>query len=137
MRYSKNSKTMKSPKSYDDLKQPVRLATLQELPQKEPLHAKVLNTDLVIIRYGDQVSVLYGRCLHRGALLSDGVVEGENLICGLHNWDYRIDTGVSEYAPNEILHKFQEVIHQGEVFVGEEEVAEFEKLVPSRFKPDQ
>ena len=128
---------MQSPKSYDDLKQPVRLATFQELPQKEPQHAKVLNTDLVIIRYGDQVSVLYGRCLHRGALLSDGVVEGENLICGLHNWDYRIDTGVSEYAPNEVLHKFQEVIHQGEVFVGEEEVAEFEKLVPSRFKPDQ
>ncbi len=128
---------MQSPRSYNDLIQPVKLAIFQELPQKEPQHAKVLNTDLVIIRYGDQVSVLYGRCLHRGALLSDGFIDGENLICGLHNWDYRIDTGVSEYAPNEILHKFQEVIHQGEVFVGEEEVAEFEKLVPSRFKPDQ
>ena len=28
--------------------------------------------DLVIVRRGDEHSVLYGRCLHRGALLADG-----------------------------------------------------------------
>ena len=71
-----------------------------------PTHARVENTDLVIVKYGDKVSVLYGRCLHRGALMSDGRVEGDNLICGLHNWDYRIDTGVSQYNNKEVLHKF-------------------------------
>jgi hypothetical protein len=28
----------------------------------------VEGVDLVVIRYGDAVSVLFGRCLHRGAL---------------------------------------------------------------------
>ncbi len=119
------------------LKNPVLIANLEDLPQKDPQHALVLNTDLVVIKYNDQVSVLYGRCLHRGALLSDGIVEGKNLICGLHNWDYRIDTGVSEYAPSEILHKFQEVIHQGGVYIDENEVQEFEKVIPSRFHPEE
>ncbi|TKX82498.1 glutamate synthase, partial [Halorubrum sp. SS5] len=52
------------------------------------------------------VSVLYGRCLHRGVLLGDGHVEGEDLICGVHGWDYRYDTGVSEYDNSERLEKF-------------------------------
>ena len=49
----------------------------------------MLGTDLVVIKFGKDVSVLYGRCLHRGALLADGFIRGNNLICGLHNWDYR------------------------------------------------
>ena len=123
--------------TYSDLELPAKVAQFDQLPQKEPQHAKVVNTDLVVIRFGEKVSVLYGRCLHRGALLSDGSVQGENLICGLHNWDYRIDTGVSEYAPNEILHKFTEVIHEGDIYIDQKEVLEFEKVIPSRFKPDE
>ncbi|TDI72165.1 MAG: glutamate synthase [Bacteroidetes bacterium] len=128
---------MNNSSSFHDLTNPVIIARFEELPQKVPQHAMVLNTDLVVIRDNQKVSVLYGRCLHRGALLSDGFIDGENLICGLHNWDYRIDTGVSEYAPNETLHKFQEVIHQGDVYIDENEVFEFEKIIPSRFKPDE
>lgn len=42
-----------------------------ELKDRKPEHALVANVDLVIMRYDDNVSVLYGRCLHRGALMSD------------------------------------------------------------------
>ena len=128
---------MHTTKTYHDLKQPIEIGRYDDLPEKSPQHALVLNTDLVIIRFNNKVSVLYGRCLHRGALLSDGSVDGDNLICGLHNWDYRIDTGVSEYAPDEILHKFSEVIHEGGVYIDENDVFEFEKTKPSRFKPDE
>ena len=76
---------------------PVRVAHWTDLEDRKPAGALVANVDLVIIRYEDKVSVLYGRCLHRGALLEDGHVDGNNLICGVHNWDFRIDTGVSEY----------------------------------------
>ena len=128
---------MKTNITFDQLNQPALVAKFDELPEKEPKHALVLNTDLVVIRYGERVSVLYGRCLHRGALLSDGYVEGENLICGLHNWDYRIDTGVSEYAPDEILHKFTAVIQEGDVFIDQTDVEEFEKEIPSRFNREE
>ena len=52
----------------------VRVATFDELDVKKPTHALVGPVDLVIVRWpdADEVSVLYGRCLHRGALLSDG-----------------------------------------------------------------
>mgnify|MGYP001814046375 CR=1 FL=1 len=128
---------MSSTIEFSEINRPVSVAKYSELPQNEPQHAQVLNTDLVIIKYDDRVSVLYGRCLHRGALLSDGYVDGKNLICGLHNWDYRIATGVSEYAPDEILHKFQEAIHDDQVYIDEDEVCEFEKEIPSRFNREE
>jgi nitrite reductase/ring-hydroxylating ferredoxin subunit len=76
---------------------PTRVATWSELDDRVPAYALVGGVDLVVIRYDEEVSVLYGRCLHRGALLSDGHVEGHDLICGVHGWDYRYDTGVSSY----------------------------------------
>ena len=61
------------------------------LELNKPQYALVEGVDLVVTRFHrdgeDQVSVLYGRCLHRGALMSDGYVKGHNLICGVHGWD--------------------------------------------------
>ena len=121
-----------------DMIKPVAIAQMADLAEKEPTHAQVLGTDLVIVRYGEEVSVLYGRCLHRGALLSDGFIDGHNLICGLHNWDYRYDTGVSEYAPDERLHKFDHVVADGQVYLDEADVQEYERVVtPPRFNEDE
>ena len=77
--------------------QPVKIATWSEVPDREPVGALVDGVDLVIVRFDDNHSVLYGRCLHRGALMADGHIEGDNLICGLHGWDYVFHTGVSAY----------------------------------------
>ena len=83
--------------------QGVAVATWSTLPDRTPQYALVEELDLVVTRFDDAVSVLYGRCLHRGALMADGHVDGENLICGVHGWDYRVDTGVSEYNNAEAL----------------------------------
>ncbi|MEO1054466.1 MAG: glutamate synthase-related protein [Bacteroidota bacterium] len=124
--------------NYEELAKPVKIATLTELQEKTPTHAQVLGTDLVIVRFGEQVSVLYGRCLHRGALLSDGYVDGHNLICGVHNWDYRFDTGVSEYKPEERLRKFKHAIKDGSLFIDELEIKAFEeKETPPRFNENE
>jgi nitrite reductase/ring-hydroxylating ferredoxin subunit len=101
------------------------LTKFGNLQDREPFHALAENTDLVIVKFDDEISVLYGRCLHRGALMSDGHVEGDNLICGVHGWDYRYDTGVSEYNNKEVLHKFTAIIEDGWVKVPKSEIIEF------------
>ncbi len=123
----------------------VALAVWDELIPYTPVGALVADVDLVITRYQrngqDQVSVLYGRCLHRGALMSDGSVQGDNLICGVHGWDYRYDSGVSEYNNEEALHKFTAWIedHDGarSVVVDADEIAAWEDANPQPFKRDE
>jgi glutamate synthase domain-containing protein 2 len=116
-----------------------KVATWSTLPDREPTYALVGDLDLVVVRFDDQVSVLYGRCLHRGALMADGRIEGDNIICGVHDWDYRIDTGVSEYNDKEVLHKFDAWIDTDEdaVWVDTEQIEAFLVAHPQSFQRDQ
>ncbi len=115
----------------------IKLIDFAELQDREPKGLLVQGLDLVIIKYGDDVSVLYGRCLHRGALMADGFVEGDNLICGLHGWDYRIDSGVSAYNNSEALYKFYSVIRDNVVYIDEEEITSYLEEHPQPFDRDQ
>lgn len=112
------------------------VARWNELADRVPVGALVSNVDLVVIRWDEQVSVLYGRCHHRGALLADGYIEGENLFCGVHGWDYRYQTGVSEYNNDERLHAFSAWIEDGDVTVDATEIAAWEHENPQPFQRD-
>lgn len=72
----------------------ISIFKVADLQDRKPEHALIANVDLVIVKFDEDISVLYGRCLHRGALMSDGHVRGNSLICGVHNWDYRMDSGI-------------------------------------------
>ena len=107
-----------------------------DLSDREPAYALVAGVDLVVIRFDDQVSVLYGRCAHRGALMSDGHVDGENIICGVHGWDYRMDSGISEYNNSETLPKFNAWVEDGQVCIDEDEIAAWATKHPQPFQRD-
>ncbi len=114
----------------------VQIAAWEALDDRQPSYAIVGDVDLVVVRYDDQVSVLYGRCLHRGALLADGHVDGENLICGLHDWDYRLDTGISAYNNQEVLKKFSSWVENGGVWVDADEIAAWQRDNPQPYDRD-
>ena len=123
--------------TYSDLIDPVVVVKFDDLQDRQPIHALIENTDLVITRFDDDFSVLYGRCLHRGALLADGHIdENDNLICGVHHWDYRVDTGVSEYNNSEALFKFKAAVHEGTLYVDRADVVAFEEIHPQPFRRD-
>ncbi|GAB5558459.1 MAG: glutamate synthase-related protein [Synoicihabitans sp.] len=110
------------------------------LPINQPAHALVEGVDLVVTRYGEsenELSVLYGRCAHRGALLADGHVDGHNLICGVHNWDFRVDTGVSEYNNSEKLDKFTAWVEDDKIMVDADEIAAWADKNPQPFNRDE
>ncbi len=112
------------------------IASWAALPDRTPVAATVEGIDLVIVRRGDSHSVLYGRCLHRGALLADGRVDGDNLLCGLHGWDYRIDSGVSAYDNAEALERFTSWVDGDDVVLDLAELRAFRDLHPQPYDPE-
>jgi glutamate synthase domain-containing protein 2 len=110
--------------------------SFEKLEDRTPAYALVAGVDLVVVRYDDEVSVLYGRCAHRGALMSDGHIDGQNIICGVHGWDYRLDTGISEYNNAEVLPKFNAWVEDGQVYVDEDEIAAWARAHPQPYKRD-
>jgi len=116
-----------------------RVATWSALRDRVPAHARVADTDLVIVRFDDTVSVLYGRCTHRGALLAEGRIEGEDLVCAHHGWDYRYRTGLSAVDPCEKLERFEAEIdvEADAVWVDGAAVASWAQDNPSVFDDDE
>ena len=112
------------------------VAMLTTLKDRKPKYAIVGEVDLVVVRFDDAVSVFYGRCLHRGALMADGFVSGDNLMCGVHNWDYRLDSGVSEYTNSEALPKFTSWIVDDEILVDEDEISAWAQKNPQPYNRD-
>ncbi|MCU7872912.1 MAG: Rieske 2Fe-2S domain-containing protein [Candidatus Thiodiazotropha sp. (ex Lucinoma borealis)] len=111
------------------------IVSWSELEPLTPTYALVADVDLVVIRWeeGEQVSVLYGRCAHRGALMSDGRIEGDNIICGVHDWDYGYKSGISAYNPAEKLHRFKAWVEDGKVWVDADEIKAWAEKNPQPY----
>jgi methylamine---glutamate N-methyltransferase subunit C len=115
-----------------------KLIEWERLHPEVPMHAVVANVDLVVIRWPgeEEVSVLFGRCRHRGALMADGAVGGEQLTCKLHGSTYRYRTGKNVHYPGADLKRFTAWIEDGAVWVDEDEIAAWEKSNPQKYQRD-
>lgn len=113
----------------------LRIATWSGIPHRRPTYALAAGVDLVVIRDGDKLSVLYGRCVHRGSLLADGFLRGDDLVCGVHNYDYRWETGVSAYENHDVLQKFTAWVdpETDAVLVDEDEIAAWAREHPQPY----
>ena len=115
---------------------PTKIATWADLADRVPQPAYVEGVDLVVVRFDDNHSVLFGRCQHRGALMADGTISGDDLICGLHGWDYRYRTGISAYNNAERLHKFSSWLEDGDLMVDTEEIKAWHAENPQPYDLD-
>ncbi|MBB3036854.1 glutamate synthase-related protein [Hoyosella altamirensis] len=115
-----------------------KIAAWDDLLPEQPAYARVANVDLVIIRHGGNqgVSVMYGRCQHRGALLSDGTVRAGRLVCGLHGSTYDAETGTNIHYQGADLKKFDAWVEDGAVWVDEAEIARWENHHPQKYARD-
>lgn len=100
------------------------------LQDRIPAYALAANVEFVVIRFDESVSVFYGRCLHRCALLFYAHIDDDNLMYGLHNWGYRYDTDISEYNHSNLLRKFAAWRDGDNVLVDLDEIAGWEQLNP-------
>jgi nitrite reductase/ring-hydroxylating ferredoxin subunit len=79
--------------------------TLSKIPGAAALrgngpHAvSVGGVDLILLRAKGQARVYQGRCPHQGALLGEGELEGDALVCRNHRWRFDAETGQRQGGP--------------------------------------
>jgi len=61
--------------------------------------ARAAGRPLVVGRAGDRLFALDGICPHAGAVLGEGMVDGDLLICPLHAFGFDVGTGYCEDDP--------------------------------------
>ena len=57
----------------------------------KPVAAKLLDQPIVVWRSNGKVAAFYDLCIHRGSPLSLGWINGDQLVCAYHGWNYGSD----------------------------------------------
>jgi len=70
-----------------------RVSRISDLRGDGPHPISAGGTDLVLLRTRSGVRVYEGRCPHQGALLGEGEMDGETLVCRNHRWRFDGETG--------------------------------------------
>lgn len=74
-------------------------ADISGLVDRRPLRVVVDDTPVLLVRDGDQIFAIHDRCSHRGCSLSEGTLEGEEIICGCHGSRFDRRTGALRHGP--------------------------------------
>ena len=79
----------------------IRVTTIDTIPRREGRAVVLGGRELAIFNLGpstqlgagDRFLAVENRCPHQGGPLADGIVSGCAVVCPLHAWKVRLDTG--------------------------------------------
>jgi nitrite reductase/ring-hydroxylating ferredoxin subunit/uncharacterized membrane protein len=74
-------------------------ADMSVLADGRPTRVVVDDTPVFLLRRGDQVFAIHDRCSHRGCSLSDGSVEGDQVVCACHGSRFDVRDGSIKGGP--------------------------------------
>ena len=74
----------------------VRVTRCENIPLREGRAVSLGGREIAIFNLGDRFLATDNQCPHRGGPLCDGIVAGHSVVCPLHAWKVRLDTGVVE-----------------------------------------
>lgn len=93
------------------------VAGLDQVPAVGGLAVKIGERRLGLFRRGDGVAALDEICPHRGASLVDGTVIGDEVVCSLHRWKFRLSDGLCAARPRASIRAHETRVEAGRVLV--------------------
>ena len=69
------------------------------LSQRRPQRVVVDDTPVLLLRDGESIFAIHDRCSHRGCSLSEGTVEGDEVVCACHGSRFSLRDGAVRHGP--------------------------------------
>ncbi len=97
----------------------VKIATVSELPPEgEAREFSVGEKTICVANNGEGYTAMDNVCVHRGGPLGGGVVDGQNIVCPWHGWEFNLHTGQCAHDPTARVPVYPLKIEGGDVLVG-------------------
>ena len=74
-------------------------APVAQLVDRRPTRVVVGDTPVLLFRDGDLTYAIHDRCSHRGCSLSDGKLDGRQIVCACHGSQFDLQTGALRRGP--------------------------------------
>ncbi|RJS20775.1 (2Fe-2S)-binding protein [Corallococcus sp. H22C18031201] len=95
----------------------IPVARLSDLDARGRAVVRVRDTNIALVRVGEQVFALADTCPHRGGPLSQGDVAGHLLHCPLHAWPFDVRTGTCPERPGVRVRIYEVALRGDEILV--------------------
>lgn len=92
-----------------------RIASVGDLEGPGPFALSAEGVDLAVVRTANGWRAFDGRCPHLGALLGEGELEGDHLVCRNHRWRFELASGHRVGGP-ECLSSCPVVERRGDIY---------------------
>ena len=69
------------------------------LRRDRPERVVVDDTPVLLLRADEEIFAIHDRCSHRGCSLSEGSIEGEEIVCACHGSRFSLRTGAVKHGP--------------------------------------
>jgi nitrite reductase/ring-hydroxylating ferredoxin subunit len=89
----------------------------EEIPTGRGRTVVVDGLGIAVLRAGDEVVALSDRCPHSGGSLGQGWIEGDEVVCPLHQWRFKLSDGRCATVLGQGVHRFRAEIRGDEVWV--------------------
>jgi nitrite reductase (NADH) small subunit len=98
----------------------MRVTRAETVPLREGRAVTLAGREIAIFNLGDRFLATDNQCPHQGGPLCDGIVAGDSVVCPLHAWKVRLDSGVVERpaARNACITTYPTRIEDGIVWLG-------------------
>lgn len=80
--------------------QSVHIGSIDDFKAEEGRFVEAGGKELAVFRVNGGIYAVDNLCPHQGGPLSEGMVEGDQVICPWHAWVFCMKTGVSPVSPN-------------------------------------
>lgn len=95
-----------------------RIASLSELPPEgEAREFFVGLSSVCIVNANHNFVAMRNVCPHKGAPLSEGLIENGKLVCAWHGWEFKLSDGTCINRPGACVQLFELAIQGEDVFV--------------------
>ncbi|HEX6559275.1 MAG TPA: FAD-dependent oxidoreductase [Longimicrobiales bacterium] len=93
---------------------------MAELPEGEPVHGKIGDDAVMLVRHGSNVAAFSGQCTHYSGPLAEGLVTGDVVRCPWHHACFSLRSGEAIAAPAlNPLPRYAVSVRAGVAYVGE------------------
>ena len=88
-----------------------------ELPMGESRVVELGEQRIALFNVGGEIRAISDTCLHQGAQLGMGSLEGEVVTCPLHGWQFDVRTGACLTRPGRSVETYEVRSEDGRIFV--------------------
>jgi nitrite reductase (NADH) small subunit len=95
----------------------VKAAPASALPLNTVIEAEINGTPYAIVNCAGEFRAFEGICPHAGGPLGQGNIDGGNLVCPWHAWEYDCLTGINTFDDSCILASFPIKVEGDEILI--------------------